>query len=288
MTIIYTQTRVTISMVEEDGSIQNNNEIKELEKKLEETENKLNDLKRNLEQRVIERTVEVNRLLLHKTKFIDNLSHDLGTPLTPLLSLLPTIKEEVEDPKLKELVDTCIRNAEYIKRVVKNAQELAELSTTDLYLSDKNLLEIVNELNEKYDVVFKSCNIKIENYIDQNILVKTEKPRLLEVFDHITSNAVNSMANGGTLVFNAEKVEEKTGSFINISIRDTGVGLTKEQTDHLFDEFYKVDESRHKLDSTGLGLSICKRIIEKHGGRIWAESQGPSKGVTIHFTIPSV
>ena len=153
----------------------------------------------------------------------------------------------------------------------------------------KNLVtNIYRKLNEKYDVVFKSCNIKIENYIDENILVKTEKPRLLEVFDHITSNAVNSMANGGTLIFNAEKVEEKTGSFINISIRDTGVGLTKEQTDHLFDEFYKVDESRHKLDSTGLGLSICKRIIEKHGGRIWAESQGPSKGVTIHFTIPTV
>lgn len=288
MTSIYSRTKVTISMVEEEGTVHNNINIKELEKKLDETENKLNDLKRNLEQRVIERTVEVNRLLLHKTKFIDNLSHDLGTPLTPLLSLLPTIKEEVNDPKLKELVDTCIRNAEYIKCVVKNAQELAELSSTDLYLSDKNLLEIVNELNEKYDVVFKSCNIKVENYIDENILVKTEKARLLEVFDHITSNAVNSMGSGGTLVFNAEKVEEKTGSFINISIRDTGVGLTKEQTDHLFDEFYKVDESRHKLDSTGLGLSICKRIIEKHGGRIWAESQGPSKGVTIHFTIPSV
>lgn len=266
---------------------QKNTELKELKKKLLETENKFNELNRNLEQRVIDRTVEVNRLLLHKSKFIDNLSHDLGTPLTPLLSLLPTIKEEVKDPKLKELIDTCIRNVEYIKRVVKNAQELAELSTTDLYLSSGNLLEIVNNLKEKYDVVFKGCNIKVENYIDENIYVKTEKSRLLKVFDHITSNAVNSMIDGGTLVFDAEKVEEKTGFFINVSIRDTGIGLTKEQTDHLFDEFYKVDESRHKLDSTGLGLSICKRIIEKHGGRIWAESQGPGKGVTIHFTIPS-
>ena len=262
-------------------------EIIELKNKLIETENKLNELKRNLEQKVIDGTLEVKRLLLHKTKFIDNLSHDLGTPLTPLLSLLPTLKEEIEDPKLKELLDTCIRSAEYIKRVVKNAQELAELGTTDLYLSDKNLLEIVNDLKEKYDVIFKSCNIKVENYINEDIFVKTEKLRLLKVFDHITSNAVNSMINGGTLVFDAEKVEEKNGSFINISIKDTGAGLKRDQLDHLFDEFYKVDESRHKLDSTGLGLSICKRIIEKHGGRIWAKSQGPGRGVTVHFTIPS-
>ena len=95
------------------------------------------------------------------------------------------------------------------------------------------------------------------------------------------------MTEGGTLTFEARLVEEKTGSFIDIIIRDTGVGLEREQTDHLFDEFYKVDESRHKLDSTGLGLAICRRIIEKHGGKIWADSHGKGTGTAIHFTIPS-
>ena len=262
-------------------------QIEELKTKLNETEKKLNELNRELEQRVIERTVEVNRLLLHKTKFIDNLSHDLGTPLTPLLALLPLIKEEVKDPKTKELVDTCIRNAEYIKRVVNNAKELAELSTTDLYLNKENLLEIIKNLEQKYDVIFKRFNINIENNINGDIFVKTEKARLLEVFDHLSSNAVNSMPNGGKLVFDAEPVEKKTGAFIEITISDTGVGLSSDKVDHLFDEFFKADESRHKLDSTGLGLAICKRIIEKHGGKIWAKSYGAGKGTTIFFTIPS-
>jgi signal transduction histidine kinase len=262
-------------------------ELEELKRKLSEVENKLNELNRDLEQRVIERTVEVNRLLLHKTKYIDNLSHDLGTPLTPLLALLPLIKEDVKDPKTRELVDACIRSAEYIKRVVNNTRELAELNTTDLYLKKESLLEIVTNLQQKYEGIFRTCNIKVENYIDGDIYVKTEIPRLTEVLDHIYSNAVNSMANGGTLTFVAEPVEQKTGPFIRISVHDTGVGLTKEQTDHIFDEFYKTDDSRHKLDSTGLGLSICKRIIEKHGGRIWAESPGPGRGATIYFTIPS-
>ena len=262
-------------------------QIQELNKRLNEIEQKLNELNRDLEQRVIERTVEVNRLLLHKTKFIDNLSHDLGTPLTPLLALLPIIKEEVKTPKSKEIVDTCIRNAEYIKRVVNNARKLAELSVTDLYLKKENLLEIVRDLEQKYDVVFKRFNINIENNIDENIFVKTEKSRLTEVFDHISSNAVNSMPNGGKLTIDAAQVEKKTGSFIEIAVSDTGVGLSGDKVDHLFDEFFKADESRHKLDSTGLGLAICKRIVEKHGGRIWAKSYGEGQGTTIFFTIPS-
>ena len=262
-------------------------ELEELKKKLSEIENKLNEFNRELEQRVIARTVEVNRLLLHKTKYIDNLSHDLGTPLTPLLALLPLIKEDIKDPKTRELVDTCIRSAEYIKRVVKNTRELAELNATDLYLKRENLLEIVTGLQQKYEGIFKTCNIKVENYVERDVYVKTEMPRLAEVLDHIYSNAVNSMVNGGTLTFVAEPVEQKTGPFIRISVHDTGVGLSKEQIDHIFDEFYKTDDSRHKLDSTGLGLSICKRIVDKHGGKIWAESPGPGRGATICFTIPS-
>ena len=263
-------------------------EVEELKQKLIETENKLNELNRNLEQRVIDRTVEVNRLLLHKTKFVDNLAHDLGTPLTPLMALLPIIKEDAEKLETKELVDTCIRNVEYIKRVVHNSQKLAELTSTNLYLKKENLLELVNELQEKYDIVFKSCNINIQNNINEDLFVKTERSRLLEVLDQVSSNAVNSMIEGGTLTFEARRIEEKTGSFIDIIIRDTGVGLERGQTDRLFDEFYKVDESRHKLDSTGLGLAICRRIIEKHGGKIWADSHGKGTGTSIHFTIPSV
>ena len=262
-------------------------ELEELKKKLSEIENKLNELNRELEQRVIARTVEVNRLLLHKTKYVDNLSHDLGTPLTPLLALLPLIKEDIKDPKTRDLVDTCIRSAEYIKRVVKNTRELAELNTTDLYLKRENLLEIVTGLQQKYEGIFRTCDIKVENYVERDVYVNTEMPRLAEVLDHIYSNAVNSMVNGGTLTFVAEPVEQKTGPFIRISVHDTGVGLSKEQIDHIFDEFYKTDDSRHKLDSTGLGLSICKRIVEKHGGKIWAESPGPGRGATICFTIPS-
>jgi len=261
--------------------------IKELELKLAETEEKLNELNRNLEQKVIERTVEINKLLKDKSRFIDNLSHDLATPITPLISLLPIIKEEIKDQQTKELMDTCIRNVEYLKRVINNARELADISASDLILKNENLFELINKIKEKYDVVFKSYNVNVINNIDQNVIVKTEKNRLMQIFDHVTSNAINSMAQGGTLTFDAKLVKKDEGTFIQVSVKDTGVGLSRDQTDHLFDEFYKTDDSRHKLDSTGLGLAICKKIIEKHGGKIWADSHGKDTGTTIHFILPS-
>ncbi|MBN2065872.1 MAG: HAMP domain-containing histidine kinase [Candidatus Thermoplasmatota archaeon] len=261
-------------------------ELEALKKQLAETEEKLNELNHDLEQKVIERTVEVNRLLLHKTKFIDNLSHDLGTPLTPMMALLPVIRDAVEDPEIKGLVDTCIRNAEYIKRVVHDTQEMAELSAIELYLKKENLFSIVDELVQKYTSVFSSFGVIVENNISKEVFVNTEKTRLLEVIDHLSSNAVNSMPDGGTLTFSCRTFKQKTGLFIELLVKDSGVGMSREKTDHLFDEFYKADESRHKLDSTGLGLTICKRIVEKHGGRIWADSRGEGTGTTIHLTIP--
>jgi len=267
--------------------------IKELEKKLKEAEEKLNqlqkenELKKDLGNKVINSTVEINRLLKHKSHFIDNLSHDLATPITPLISLLPIIKEEVSNEESKVLLDTCIRNVEYIKRVINNSRELADIGSTDFIFRKENLVDIVDQLIKKYDFVFKGYNVKTQNSIDRNIIIKTEKNRLLQLFDHLTSNAINSMPNGGLLCFEAKTVKKENKTFIQVTVTDTGIGLTRDQTDHIFEEFYKTDNSRHKLDSTGLGLTICKTIIEKHGGKIWADSHGPETGTSIHFTVPS-
>ncbi len=253
--------------------------IKELKQKLSEHKQK--------EDGSIDKTIEINKLIKDKARFIDNLSHDLATPLTPLISLLPLLKDDVKSDDSKKLLDTCLKNVKYIKRVIENARELAEISAQDLLLKKENLYRLVDEIIKRYEVVFKSYNIKVENKIDKEISVKTEKNRLILLLDHLISNAVNSMPEGGKLSFYTKYIQKDDGKFIQITVQDTGKGLTRDETDRIFGEFFKTDESRHKLDSTGLGLTICKKIIEKHGGKIWADSHGKNTGTSIIFTLPS-
>jgi len=88
----------------------------------------------------------------------------------------------------------------------------------------------------------------------------------------------------GMITIDTKLVDEE----VLVSVTDTGIGISAEHIDHLFDEYYKVDHSRHDFESSGLGLPICKRIVEKHGGKIWAESAGLGKGSIFYFTLPKV
>lgn len=118
--------------------------------------------------------------------------------------------------------------------------------------------------------------------IDASIIVEADKLRLVELFNNLITNAVKYTPKGnGTITIDAKQDSE----FVTVSIRDAGIGMTVAQQGRIFDEFYKADTSRHEMDSSGLGLSICKRIVERHGGQIWAESEGLGKGSTFHFTL---
>jgi len=81
-------------------------------------------------------------------------------------------------------------------------------------------------------------------------------------------------------------VQKDKDTFI-VSVKDNGIGMKEEQANHVFDEFYKADSSRHNLDSSGLGLSIVKRIVENHGGQVWVESPGENKGSIFSFSLPT-
>lgn len=263
------------------------NDSESKDQKIHRLTKELEQIKKELQENKVDKTIEIKKLVQDRARFIDNLSHDLATPLTPLISLLPIIKEDLENEESKKLLDTCLKNAKYIKRVIENARELSDISASDLLLKKENVCTIIEDIIKKYDMVFKSYNIKIDNNIEKDTYVKTDKIRLIELFDHIISNSVNAMPEGGKIKFLSEKNEKENESFIQISVIDTGVGLTRDQLDRMFNEFYKTDDSRHKLDSTGLGLAICKKIVEKNGGKIWADSHGKGTGTTIMFTLPS-
>ena len=227
----------------------------------------------------------MKKLLQQKNDFINQLGHDLKTPLTPLCSLLPIIQKQVNDnPELLELVDIISSSTDRMKNLVEKTLQLARLnsSTVNFDFVDTNLLSEVNEVVKGVQPLFEKNNIEINNMVNERVIAIMDKTRFEELLENLITNAVKYTEDtSGTITIDAKEEEDS----IIISVHDTGIGLTEKQINHIFDEFYKVDSARHDLSSHGLGLSICRRIIEKHGGHIWVESQGLGKGSTFYFTL---
>jgi signal transduction histidine kinase len=256
------------------------------EEELKKAHEALNFANKNLERKVKERTVEIERLLKQKDEFIGQLGHDLKNPLSPIVNLIPLLEKREKNPESKEILETIHRNADYMKNIVVKTIELARLNSpnTKLLIDDANLLDEINNVVKKNKRFLKENNIEIDNNIDENIMIKADKLRIGELFDNIISNAIKYSKNAGTITIDAKEEKE----FVIVSVGDTGIGMTDEQLSHIFDEFYKADGARHDFNSNGLGLPICKRIVEKHGGKIWAESSGEGKGTTFYLTLELV
>jgi PAS domain S-box-containing protein len=261
-----------------------NQELQKINSELTSAREELIFLNRDLEKKVKERTADVEKLLKQKDDFISQLGHDLKTPLTPLNILLPIIKEREQDPQLKEHLEVIFRNVHYMKYLIIETLALAQLNSPNMQLSlqDVDLSIQIRDILNTQRTLFEGKNIVFENNIPTETIVQVDLLQIRELFDNLISNAIKYSQEGEVkITFDAKEMDD----FIVVSVKDTGVGLEPDQITHVFEEFYKVDNSRHDLESTGLGLTICQRIVEKHGGRIWVESQGKGKGTTFFFTL---
>jgi len=226
-------------------------------------------------------------LLDQKDEFIGQLGHDLKNPLQPLVGLLPVIMEKEKNPKIKEHLKIIINNVEYMRDLIIKTLQLARLrsSNVEFDMKELNIMNEVNEILISQKIFFEENNVLVNNKINKKIFVYADKLRIVELFNNLITNAVKYTPDtGGKIIIDAKD----ENSLVQISIEDTGIGMTEEQISKVFDEFYKVDTLKNEMDSTGLGLSICKHIVEKHGGKIWADSLGTGKGSTFYFTLKSV
>jgi len=224
---------------------------------------------------------------LHHAKmmklFMARLGHDLKTPLTPLFVLLPLLKKQLADPGMIKKVEMCIKSAASINDLAGKARTLASLLSivtpqdqvpiSLASIVDNSLAGCLNLISEK--------QIECRNVVDPAVVVHVVPDQISVLFANLISNAAQFSHDKGTVVISAER----HGEVVAVSVQDEGVGLAPDHLNHVFDELFKVDESRHDINTSGLGLSICKQIVQNHHGRIWAESPGIGKGTTIKFTI---
>jgi signal transduction histidine kinase len=243
-----------------------------------------NTIEKEFDMIIRKKDEEIQKLKQQKDDFMVQIGHDLRTPLTPILNLLPLIKKNISTPRNTELIDAVLINAEQLNKHVNKILKFGKIKAfgTDLTIENLQLNSIVNKVISSFDSKISNKFIQIHNEIDDDIIVRADKNQLIELFSQFISNSIKYTNNEGIISIFAET----TCEVITVSFQDNGCGLSSTQANHIFDEFYESDDSRHDLSSSGLGLSLCKTIVSKHGGKIWAFSLGDGEGVTFYFTLP--
>ena len=228
---------------------------------------------------------QLEQHLREKDDFITRLGHDIKTPLTPLINLLPLVRKRTTDESVHGLLDVTIKTANHLKDLVvktlKHARASQQYSMDDISILP--LSEVIENSIARHEYAIAEKGLEVLVEVHGETLVRCNQTDIEELLGNLISNAVRFSHKGGHILLNAT-IDKDTAS---VSVRDFGLGLTEEQEERIFEPFYKADESRHELESSGLGLSICRRIVENHGGKIWAESPGQWLGTVVFFTLPT-
>ena len=220
-------------------------------------------------------------------QFIQETAHEIQNPIQSILGLAEVIlsNKNLDVGHIDDLIKIIIKNAKKIKLLTNNILEAARIESHLLTLDMKefDLVELVKDLLKdlKNQIQNEKINLKINLILkckEESILIVADKLRLNQVFLNIINNAIKVVPQeeGEIIVF----LERQDDNTILVSITDDGPGIPSNIKDKVFTKFVTGSKS-----GTGLGLYICKNIIEKHGGKIWAENN-KNKGANFNFTIP--
>jgi len=220
-----------------------------------------------------------------KTEFMNIAAHELKSPVTPIKGYLDLIiSDNNSSDKIREWAKISQRNAERLLRLVNDILDVSRLDTDTMRFNMEKLssVEILEEIVEDMKAVIEQKGLEFIVHIPKNLPdVIGDRYRLSQVFKNLLGNAIKFTDNGSIAL--VAKEEDK---HILISVEDSGIGISKEELKKIFTKFYQAyTGDDRKNEGTGLGLFICKQIIEKHNGEIWAESNIP-QGSTFRMKIP--
>ena len=240
-----------------------------------------------LAQRLREEAESARRAKEH---FVANVSHEMRTPLNMIIGFSEivlqspdTYGERVPAPLLADLA-VVYRNAEHLKDLIDDVLDLSQIEADQMTLTREHIRfeEILEAATVAVRPLFKSKGLYLSCEVDRDLPpVFCDPTRIREVLLNLLGNAGRYTERGGVLV----RVWQELGELLT-SVQDTGPGIAPTEIDKLFQPFQQLDGSiRQRFGGSGLGLSISKRFIELHGGKIWVESQ-PGTGTTFSFRLP--
>jgi signal transduction histidine kinase len=225
-----------------------------------------------------------------KDEFINIAAHELRTPIQPILGLSDIIYSKVKDEELHELLNIIMRNAKRLKRLTDNLLDISKIESQSLMLNKEkfNLNILISEILKDY--MNKQQNQqKAEIVYDfkhkEDIIIEADKDRLAQVIHNLLDNALRFNTHKEQMIFviiDKKNEGKKEKEEVIVSVKDTGEGISDKVLSKLFAKFATSDSN----SGTGLGLYICKNIIEAHGGRISAENNVDGKGALFKFSLP--
>lgn len=261
-------------------------ELLDIRKKL---ENKIEIANKDLEKKNKELVLaneELKKLDEMKSDFLSLVSHELKTPLSSIRISAEYLDsdENITDERKKEIIQIILRNIDRQTRLINDLLDLSriEAGKTELHLDNIDVKKIVQISTENIKQLAVQKNISISIDVPDGLsTVIGDREKLIIVMNNLFENALKFTPDGGSVLLWAE--EDADG--INVSIKDTGVGIEKEKLEKIFDKFYQVDYSSiRKTGGCGLGLSISSEIIKAHKSVILVESE-PGKGSTFSFKL---
>jgi PAS domain S-box-containing protein len=210
-----------------------------------------------------------------------NVAHDIRNPLTVIGGYVRRLKPSIPDgTKENEYAEVIITEVSRLEKIL--GKVLTYLRRTSLNKEDHDLNEIAADFLKTYEYICKEQSIEIQKSLADVPKILIDKDQAAEAINNLISNAVESMPDGGVLTIASAKEEFKGKSYLTLKIKDTGEGIPEENLKMIYEPFYSTKVAGH---GAGMGLSICKKIIEDHGGFITAESI-VGKGSTFILYFP--
>lgn len=219
-----------------------------------------------------------------RIQMLNNIAHDMGSPLTPLKLQLALVPKDTPIPPAR--LDVLRRNVGQLERLVADVKDLARMNGEgfSLHLAPIDVGDIVHAAVEGYGEEAKQRGLRFDANIQGPLPARADAQRLTQVVYNLVTNALKFTPDGGSVTLDAHT---DNGSIV-LRVRDTGRGLSPDEIARLFKPFSQVHE-RHEIKErgTGLGLYISRGIMERHGGTLDAASEGHGRGATFTLRMPA-
>jgi signal transduction histidine kinase len=235
-----------------------------------------------------EKSRQIEAANRHKSEFLANMSHELRTPLNAIIGFSEVLQEKLFgelNEKQAEYTDDILTSGRHLLSLINEILDLSkveagrmelELASFDLPLAIDNARTFVRERAVKHGI---TLDVDVDDRLGEYI---GDERKIKQILLNLLSNAVKFTPEGGRISITANR----TDNGAEISVTDTGIGIPPAEQPTIFEEFRQVGgDYAHKKEGTGLGLTLAKKFVELHGGKIWVESE-VGKGSTFSFTLP--